>query len=87
MMMIQFIFLQEEVTGFYQRPKFFWSCSHMNCCLQNVLHINLHIIYFSQVKSRQVETFKNYKNPSSTSKVIMKPRLKFWMNHFYLCFI
>ena len=25
--------------------KSFWSCSHMNCCLYYMLHINLHISY------------------------------------------
>ena len=39
------------VIGFYQQLKSFWSCSHMNCCLQNILHINLHIFYIVQVKT------------------------------------
>ena len=44
------------VTGFYQRPKSFVSCSHMNCCLQNILHINLHILYIIQFKtSRKIQ--------------------------------
>ena len=33
------------LTGFYQKLKSFWACSHMNCCLQNILHINLHILH------------------------------------------
>ena len=41
----------DELTGFYQQLKSFWSCSHMNCCLQNILHINLHILYIIQVKT------------------------------------
>ena len=31
--------------------KSFWSCSHMNCCLQKILHINLHIIYIIHIKA------------------------------------
>ena len=42
-----------EVTGFYQQLKSFWSCSHMNCCLQYILHINLHILFVIQVKTSQ----------------------------------
>ena len=39
------------LPGLYQKPKSFVSCSHMNCCLQNILHINLHILYIIQVKT------------------------------------
>ena len=41
------------LTGFYQRPKSFWSCSHMNCCLQNigVLLTNLPVLYIIHVKT------------------------------------
>ena len=47
MMMIQFIFIQEGSNGILStvirsNPL---SCSHMNFCLQNILHINLHILY------------------------------------------
>ena len=70
------------VTGFYQMPISSVSCSHMNCCLQNILHINLHILYIIQFKTRQVKTFKNYKSPLSTSKVIKETRLNYWMNLF-----
>ena len=35
-----------ELKGFYQQLKSFWSGSHINCCLQNILHINLHILFF-----------------------------------------
>ena len=35
--------------------------------------------------SRQVEKFNNYNNPSSTSKVIKKTRLNFWMDLFSIC--
>ena len=41
----------DELTGFYQQLKSVWSCSHMNYCLQNILHINLHILYIIQVKT------------------------------------
>ena len=43
--------LQACVTGFCPKLKSFWSCSHMNCCLQNILYINLHILYIIQVKT------------------------------------
>ena len=52
------------LTGFYQQLKSFWSCSHMNCCLHYMLHINLHILLL--FKSRQVVKFKNQENPTST---------------------
>ena len=38
----------------------------MNCCLQNILHINLHILYI--LYSRQIQKFKNDENPTSTSQ-------------------
>ena len=44
--------LQEKlITGFYPKLKSFWFCSHMNCCLQNVVYINLHILYIIHVKT------------------------------------
>ena len=49
----QFKFLQEGVTGFYPKLKSFWSCSHMNCCLHSMLHINLHILYIYFIKLNQ----------------------------------
>ena len=52
------------ITGFYQQVKSFWSCSHMNYCLQTILHINLHIVLLR--KTTQFEIFKNHENPSST---------------------
>ena len=41
----QFKFLQEGVTGFYPKLKSFRSCSHMNCCQQNILYINHRTLY------------------------------------------
>ena len=38
------------LTGFYPKLKSFWSCSHMNCCLHYMLHINLHILYIYILK-------------------------------------
>ena len=38
------------VTGFYPSSKSFWSCSRMNCCLQDTQKINLQILYIIQVK-------------------------------------
>ena len=41
--------------GFYRilskAQKSFWSCSHMNCCLRNILYINLHIPYIIHIKT------------------------------------
>ena len=34
-----------EKQDFYPKLKTFWSCSHMNCFLHYMLHINLHILY------------------------------------------
>ena len=32
------------LTGFYQSPKSFWSCTHVNSCQKYILYINLHIL-------------------------------------------
>ena len=42
--------LAQKLTGFYPYLKSFWSCSHMNCCLHYMLHINLHILYINFIK-------------------------------------
>ena len=57
MKMKQFTFLQEGVTGLYQRPKSFWSCSHMNCCLQKyITHQFVYFIYIIHIKtSRNIQ--------------------------------
>ena len=39
------------VTGFYPKLKSFWSCSHMNCSLKNILYINSHILYIVHIKT------------------------------------
>ena len=40
----------------YQQLKSFWSCSHTNCCLQNTIHLNLHILFIVQLKtSRKIQ--------------------------------
>ena len=36
-----------NLTEFYQQLKSFWSCSHMNCCLQILLHQFTYVIYNS----------------------------------------
>ena len=41
------------ITGFYPKLKSFWSCSHMNCGQQNILHINFHILYIYFVEMNQ----------------------------------
>ena len=38
------------LTGFYPKLKSVWSCSHMNCCLHYMLHINLYILNIHFVK-------------------------------------
>ena len=43
--MQQSTFYLSSLMGFYPKLKSFWSCSHMNCCLHYMLHINLHILY------------------------------------------
>ena len=42
--------LSELVTGLDPKLKSFWSCSQMNCCLHNMVHINLHILYIYFIK-------------------------------------
>ena len=54
MMMIQFTFLNRGVTGFYPSSYSFWSYSHMNCCLKNILYINLHILYIIHIKASSI---------------------------------
>ena len=41
---------------FIKKSKSSVSCYHMNCCLQNILHINL--IFYILVNSRQVQKSK-----------------------------
>ena len=53
------------VTGIYQQLKSFWSCSHINCGLQNILQ-SIYIFYILLYMSRQVEKFMNHENPTST---------------------
>ena len=38
-------------TRLYQRPKSFWSSSPMNSCLQNILFIDLHILFNIHIKT------------------------------------
>ena len=59
----------EKITRFDQKVKILVSCNHMNCCIQNILHINLHILYIIQVKTRSniqelskyIQYIKSYK--------------------------
>ena len=38
----------EEITRFDQKDQnSILSCYHMNCCLQKILHINLHILFIN----------------------------------------
>ena len=48
------------LTEVYQQLKSFWSCSHMNCCLQ-ISYTSISIFYLL-VNSRKVQKFKNYKS-------------------------
>ena len=61
--MIQF-WTDLSLTGFYLKLKSFWSCSHINCCLQNILHNNLHIldIYFIKLNLdlKELQGSSNY---------------------------
>ena len=42
---------QENLTGFYPRPKSFWSCTHVNSCQKYTVYINLHILLNSLSKA------------------------------------
>ena len=55
----------------------------MNCCLQNILRINLIILYIIQVKASS--KIQELQDPTSTSKVIHKTSLNFWINIILLC--
>ena len=42
----------EKITRIDQKDhKSIVSCYHMNCCLQNLLHINLHILFIIYFKT------------------------------------
>ena len=72
------------VTGFIQSSKILWSCTHMNCCLQNyIIHQFTHVLYFIHIKASS--KIQEYKNPTSTSRVINKTSLKFWKNTILIC--
>ena len=42
---IQLIFLEEGVTGFYQKDQILVSCSHMTCYIQKLHYISIYIFY------------------------------------------
>ena len=64
---------KKGVTGFYPKLKLFWSCSHMNCCLQYILHINLHILYFYFTKMnlnlKELQESKEYIKSYQENKI------------------
>ena len=70
-------YMLEKITRIDQKVKI------LCVLLSHVLYINLHIhILF---KSRQVQKLKNYKNPTSTSKVVNKTSLNCWKNIISIC--
>ena len=60
------------------------SCSHMNCCLQNTLHINLHILYFIHFKtnSKIHELWESHKYIKSYQETMIEflEELDFYFN-------
>ena len=70
----QFTFLLEGSNRILSKTqKSFWSCSHMNCCLQNIRHINLHILYIIQVKTmskiQELQESNKYINSYQQNKI------------------
>ena len=59
------------------------SCNHMNCCQQNILLINLDILYIIHIKrsSRIQELSKS----SSTSKFTYETILIILLNLLFIC--
>ena len=81
----QLIFLQEGSNKILSREsKSFVSCSHMNCCLQEHTTYQFTKFYLLFI-SRQVQEFKNYQNPSSTSKDTYKTIFIILFNLFHIC--
>ena len=61
-------------------PKSFVSCNHMNCYLQNMPHINLHILYIIHIK-----TSSNIQELSKYIKYIKSSNYIILYNLFSIC--
>ena len=79
----QFEFLQEGSNRFLSKLKSFWSCSHMNCCLHYMLHINLHILYINFIKLnlnlKEFQASNKYFNSYQENKIEYT-----WMNYIHI---
>ena len=55
----------------------------MNCCLQNILHTNLHILYIILIKTslkiQESRKFNNY------IKSYQQNMIEFWINFISIC--
>ena len=62
--------------------KSFWYCSHMKCCLQNILYINLHILYIIHIKtsSKIQESRKSNKYIKSYQQNMIEFLEKYYFN-------
>ena len=75
------------VTGFYPKAqKSFWSCTHMNCCLQNILYINLHILYVIHIKtsSKILELQESNKYIKSYQQKKFEVLEKYYFNMYFI---
>ena len=84
MMMIQFQFLQEGSNRILSKAKNPLCLVVTSSVVYKIYYTSICVFYII-FTSRQVQKLKNYKNPSSTSKVIDKTKLYFRMNIFSIC--
>ena len=66
------------VKEFYPKLKFFWSCSHMNCCLHYILHINLFTIYLYFINMNL--NLKAFQESNEYIKSYQASEIEFLMN-------
>ena len=69
-------------TGFYPKLKSFGSCSHMNCCVHYMLHINLHILYVGVYFIKFNFNLKEFQESNKYIKTYQEHKIEcFWMNY------
>ena len=84
MMRKQFTFLQEGSNRILSNlQKSFWSCSHMNFCLLNTLHINLHILYIIHIKTSS--KIQESRKSNKYIKSYQQDMIEFWINFISTC--
>ena len=71
----------EKITRFDQKVKILCVLQSHELLSSKTHYTSIYIFYRSILfKSKQVQKFKNYKNPTTTSRDINKTSLNFWKN-------